>query len=177
MKILKTIGFILLGIIVVALIAGLILPKKINIERTITISAPADSVFSQVSHFHKMNKWSPWSDYDPNMKVSYEGTDGQIGAKSKWEGNKNAGKGYQEIVSLDKNKRIDVNLVFEEPWEAQSDIYYLFNASGNNIKVTWGYNEKTPFPKNLLFALFGMKKALKKDFDKGLSRLKEVCEG
>src|SRR3989304_6767300 len=121
MKIFKNVLTVLISILIIIVVVGLVLPKNVTIERPIAINSPVDSVFVQVSHFRNMSEWSPWKDYDPDMKVTYEGTDGQVGAVYKWEGNGDVGKGSQEITSIEKNKRIDIELSFIEPWESRSD--------------------------------------------------------
>lgn len=176
MKILKRILLVLAILIGTVLITGLIMPKEVNLERMVTINDSLKHVWPQVSNLHSMSVWSPWKDYDPEMEVSYEGTDGTVGAQYHWSGNKSVGTGYQEIAAIDPGKRIDLDLVFQEPWESESNVYFLFEDLGDQTRVTWGYTEPTPVPKNVMMRLMGVEKMLSKEFDKGLSRLKKVCE-
>jgi hypothetical protein len=175
MKALKIIGIVVLFLLVAILIAGLVLPKSISIERTEEIEAPVGKVYPEVRYLKNHESWSPWKDYDPNMEVTYEGTDGEVGAVYKWKGNEEVGSGYQEITSLKPNERVDLDLVFISPWESSAKIYFLFNEEENTL-VTWGYHEETPLPKNVMMRVMGVEKMLSKEFDKGLSRLKEKVE-
>ncbi len=177
MKILKITGIVIIALIMILLIISLVLPKEIKIEQPVVIHAPVEEVFPQVSHLQKMEAWSPWKDYDPDMKVTYEGVDGKVGAIYMWEGNKDVGRGQQEIITLKDNELIEIKLSFFEPWESESDIYFTFDeAAEGKTEVIWGYVEEAPVPKNLMMAAFGVKKSLEKEFDKGLLRLKKVCE-
>jgi uncharacterized protein YndB with AHSA1/START domain len=177
MKILKITGIVIIALIIILLVIAVILPKKVKIEQSVIINAPVEAVYPNISHFKEMEAWSPWRDYDPNMKITYKGEDGKVGAIYMWKGNKDVGSGQQEIVSMKKNQRVDIKLTFFEPWKSESDIYYTLNeVDPGETKVVWGYTEETPIPKNLMFTLFGLKKSLKKEFDKGLARLKIMCE-
>lgn len=176
MKALKITGIILASILGVVIITGLILPKTIELEESVDINAPVDSVFVQVSHFSNFAEWSPWNEYDPDMQIKLEGTEGEVGSKYSWVGNEDVGTGSQTITALDKNKRIDIDLVFITPWESQSKIYYLFNGEGQSTTVTWGYIEKTKLPTNVIMAVMGVKKMLSEEFQKGLGQLKEIAE-
>ena len=124
-----------------------------------------------------MESWSPWKDYDPDMKVSYKGSDGTIGAIYEWIGNEDVGTGSQTIVNIVPNSRIDLKLSFVEPWESESDVYFTFLEKDGNTEVAWGYNEKMPFLVNIPMTLMNVKGMIAKEYDKGLARLKEKCEG
>lgn len=50
MKIIKTILFSILGIIALALVVALVMPKEYAVEREIVINQPKDSVFNYVLH-------------------------------------------------------------------------------------------------------------------------------
>ena len=177
MRVLKITGIIVLAVLMLLMVIALILPKEIKIEQPVVIEASVEHVFPQVSNFKNMEVWSPWKDYDPEMIVTYEGEDGKEGAVYEWSGNKDVGSGQQKIIKLKENERIDIKLSFFEPWNSESDIYFIFNEiDKNKTEVIWGYIEETPIPKNLLFTAFGLKKSLKKEFDKGLNRLKDICE-
>lgn len=175
MRALKVIGGIIGALIAVFLIMGLVLPKEMVVERSVTIDAPATQVFPHILHLEKMDAWSPWNKMDPNMEKSYEGQDGTVGAIARWSGNKDVGVGYQKITAIDPGKQVELDLVFEEPWESQADIYLqLEEAEGT--KVSWGFKTETPIPDNIMMAVMGMRKALSQDFDDGLGMLKEIVE-
>ncbi len=48
MRILKILGFVILGLIALFLILGLILPKDYEVSRDVVIDAPASFVFNHV---------------------------------------------------------------------------------------------------------------------------------
>jgi uncharacterized protein YndB with AHSA1/START domain len=176
MKILKVTGLVLVSIIILFVLAGLILPKEVNLEREIVIEAPVDSVFPMVVSFENFVTWSPWSEYDPHADIRFEGSDGQVGSVYHWSGNDDVGVGSMEIVDLMPNRQIDLKLVFTSPWESESDVYYKFEDAESATKVIWGYSANAPFPTNVVMKLVGMEKMLGKDYDNGLAKLKGMIE-
>ena len=164
------------ALVILLFLAGIIMPKSIEIERSASIDAPVDSVYKQVSILRNMAQWTPWKDYDPDMLVTFEGEDGQVGSVYKWNGNSNVGSGNMEITSVDKNKIVEIKLSYIEPYESSSKIYFLFNGDSLKTNVTWGYFEKVMIPKNVITSIFGVKKMLSKEFDKGLINLTRKCE-
>ncbi|MEM7103616.1 MAG: GyrI-like domain-containing protein [Bacteroidota bacterium] len=176
MKILKLL-LILIGLLVgIGLIAGLVLPKEVNVERSIEIDAPKDIIFEHIGKLENHLAWSPWKELDPNAKYTYEGESGAVGSKAKWEGNKNVGRGEQEITAIKVNERMETKLTFFEPQQGSSDVLYALSDVENGSKVSWSMNFKTPMPSNVMVALMGMKNQIGSDYDKGLASLKALCE-
>ena len=68
MKVLKGILIALVILIAIPLIAAIFVSKDLNYEKSIEIEAPIDHVWEQVNSLQDMDKWSPWNEYDPNMK-------------------------------------------------------------------------------------------------------------
>ncbi|WP_200979033.1 SRPBCC family protein [Echinicola sp. 20G] len=178
MKILKGILFAILGIIVIALVAALFISKEINVEKTVTINKPVEEVFDYVKMLKNQDKFSVWMQMDPNMKKTFSGTDGTVGAVAAWDSqNSEVGKGEQEIISLEDNKRIDYELRFIEPFEANDEAYMLTEeVSGNQTKVVWGFHSVAGYPMNLLMKLMGMEEMLGGQLEEGLQTLKSQME-
>jgi hypothetical protein len=176
MKILKYIGIGIAAIIGIFLIIALFVPKDFTYERSIVINAPKDIIMPQVTSLKKSNAWSPWMEKDPNLKISYEGADGEVGSKSSWKGNDEVGEGNQEITSITPN-RVETKLNFVKPFESTSMSYTQLDEQGAAAtKVTWGFKGSNPYPFNAICLFMDMDAMIGKDFEKGLSRLKAVCE-
>ncbi len=173
MKILKHIGFGILGLVILIVMVGLIASNDFKVEKSITINAPASEIHPYVSNLKRQDEWSVWAAMDPDQKVSYEGVDGQVGSKSMWDG-EITGKGYQEITSVSPT-RIESNLVFTDPYESKAEVYINLESVGSGTKVTWGFDSEMPFPMNI-FLLFG-DMGIGDDFQKGLENLKTKVEG
>ena len=175
-KILKYIGLLLLAVILFLLIAGLFIAKDYHFERSITINAPKEKVWEQVSSFANRNKWSPWAEYDPGMQHTINGTDGTVGAVHKWKGNKEVGSGSETITMIEAPEKIHSILRFYEPYESEANTFITLSAEENATRATWGFNSRFPYPMNTMQLFMDMDKLMDKDFSNGLNKLKQRCE-
>jgi effector-binding domain-containing protein len=174
MKVVKYILIGILAIVALLLIIGLFVPKETKVERSISINAPKDAVMAQIKSLKNMNNWSPWADYDSEMKVEYEGTDGEVGSTSKWEGD-TVGKGSQTITSITED-RVEIDVHFLKPYESKAQAYYNLETEGEGTKVTWGITTHSPYPFNVMSLFMDMDAMIGKDFENGLNKLKVICE-
>ncbi|UFH35044.1 SRPBCC family protein [Flavobacterium acetivorans] len=178
MNIIKKIFFGLLGIIALALIIALFMPKKYSVEREVTINKPIDSVFNYVKYLKNQNEFSVWATIDPNMKSTFKGTDGTVGAISAWESEvKEVGIGEQEITKITEGKRLDFELRFKEPMnDTAMGFMSTEMVSANQTKVKWGINGTIPYPINIMLPFMKMDEMIGKDLQQGLDNLKAKME-
>ncbi len=124
-----------------------------------------------------MDDWSPWVKKDPNMEKKITGTDGEVGAVSYWNGNKEVGEGEQEITKIIPEERIESELRFLKPFASTSDAYLQIDeVDVTNSKVTWGFSGKNKFPMSIMMLFMSMDKMVGKDFESGLSDLKSKLQ-
>lgn len=174
MKILLIV-ILVLAVILVALY--LKAPKSYRVVRRVVIDKPNEAVFAYIRSLKAQNDWSVWSKMDPNVVNTYTGIDGEVGFVSAWEGNKDVGKGEQEIMKITEGSRVDLELRFVKPFKSQAQVYLATSAiSLNQTEVEWGMTGTMPFPMNLFLLFSNMDKTIGKDFEKGLSTLKEILE-
>jgi uncharacterized protein YndB with AHSA1/START domain len=175
MKILKKILIVILCIIAIPFIIALFVKKEYDIHREITINKPVQEVFNYVKFLKNQEQYSKWVRTDPNMKTKLTGTDGAVGFIYAWDGNKDAGKGEQEIKQITENERIDIEVRFEKPMQGVSQTPIVTQAlSANQTKVTWGIKGVNKYPMNFM-NLF-MDKMLGKDVETSLGMLKGILE-
>jgi uncharacterized protein YndB with AHSA1/START domain len=165
-----------LGIIFAILIfIGFALPSKMQVQRSITIEAPARIVFPYVNDLKLFNQWSPWASADPDAQYTFEGPGSGVGARMLW-GSKDpgVGTGVQEIVASDPNRRVEVVLDFGD--QGTSSSYYELESDGGNTIITWGFHSE--FGYDLVERYFGfmMDDMVAAEYDKGLTKLKAVVE-
>ena len=178
MKFLKIFGIIVLAIIILIVLLGIIAPKEYQAERTISINAPKAMVFNHIKYWRNWQAWSPWAEQDPEMTVTVEGTDGEVGSMYKWIGDPDVtGKGEMTNTGLKEGEEIVYHLHFIEPWESESDGYVrLKESESGGIIVAWGFQGEMPFPFNILMLFSSMDDMIGPDFEKGLSLLKGIVE-
>ena len=113
MKFLKKIFVLLITLVGFVLIIALFVKKDFKVSRSIEINRVASDVFDYISYLKNHENFAVWQSKDPNVKISYSGTDGGEGAIYKWDSDvEDVGAGEQEIMKIDKNKPIISRLNF-----------------------------------------------------------------
>lgn len=177
MSTLKKIGIGLLIIIAIPLIAGLFIDKEVTYEKSILINAPIEIIWLHVNSLSALDKWSPWNDYDPNMKKEFSGTDGEIGATQSWESTvEKVGKGSQTITKIEPPFLLETDLKFYVPYESEAKGYIKLANENGETKVTWGFSSEMPYPFNVSKLFMNMEKMMGEDWQNGLTKLKKLCE-
>ncbi len=176
MKIIKyLLGFIVL-LIVVTLIYASTLEKSKLVEQSITINKPSTEIFNYIKLYKNQLKYSVWSEMDPNTKREFSGTDGQLGSIHKWESeHEQVGYGSMELTKIEEDKRLEWNLIFTKPFQAQSTPYMNTNMlDSNSTQVVWGCDMTIPFPFNIF--LEDESEKLSNQFATSLDKLKSILE-
>ncbi len=177
MKILKGIGLFIVAIIALVLIIALFVKKDYKVEREVTINKPKQQVFDYIKMLKNQNNYSKWAMMDPNMKKEYRGTDGTVGFVSAWEGNKEVGKGEQEIKGITEGQRMDFEIRFEKPFKSVANGYMTNEALGETqTKVKWAFAGNMPYPMNAMQLFMNMDKSIGGDLQTGLDNLKALLE-
>jgi len=177
MKIIKKILLGIVLIIALLLVAGLFMRKDYMVERDIVIKKPNQVVFDYVKILKNQQNYSTWTNSDPNTKITYTGTDGTVGAVSAWSGNKDVGKGEQEIKKITEGQRIDVELRFIEPFEGRADAYFITEAiDSTQTKIKWGIKGEDKYPMNIMQLFINYDDMMGTQFEAGLKNLKTVLE-
>lgn len=177
MKILKKILYVLLAIIVLWLLVAAVVSGDVKYEKSISINATPDKVWSHTNSVRAIDEWSPWNDKDPNLKKEWSGSTGQVGEKMSWEGNSNVGKGSQTLTKIDPTaKRIDTEMKFLNPYESEGQAYVIVVPEGSGSKAIWGFTSQIPYPFSVMKIFMNMEEAVGKDYQIGLERLKNLSE-
>lgn len=171
-----TLLYILAGIVLLVIILGIIAPKSYKVSRSIDIKQNIYKTFEYLKSLKKQDEWSPWGKRDPNMKKEFTGIDGEVGAISKWEGNKEVGSGEQEITNIVDKQLIESQLRFLKPFKSTSDAFLKVIEIEEGTRVTWGFKGKNKFPMSIMMLFMSMEKMIGKDFEEGLQSLKEILE-
>jgi hypothetical protein len=147
-----------------------------EVTRSKTIAAPPALVHGFVDDFHRWPTWSPWEEIDPNMKRDYSGPEAGVGARYAWQGNRKAGKGHMEIVDSSP-ERVEVRLIFEKPFKGDNKVVFdLKPQDGGGTDLTWTMHGSNKGMASVFTKVFGMDRMVGKDFEKGLTRLKNAAE-
>ncbi len=166
-----------IGAIVVILLAVIATrPSIYHVDRSITITAPADVVFAQVVDFKNFGAWSPWDKLDPNMKKTFDGPERAVGASYTWVGNDEVGEGQMTITELRENEFVGQKLEFIKPFASVAESSFTLVAERENTTLTWAMDGKNDFLGKAFGLMMDMDKMIGADFEKGLASLKTIAE-
>jgi uncharacterized membrane protein len=175
MRIIKKILLFIVAIIALFLIVALFVSKDYKVEKSITINKPKTEIFNYIKSLKNQDNFSKWASLDPSMKKSSRGTDETVGFTTMWEGNKDVGKGEQEIKKIEEGKRIDFELRFEKPMKDIAQAYMTTDSvAPNQTLVKWGLTGHMTYPMNIMGLV--MDKMVGGDFEVGLANLKALQE-
>jgi hypothetical protein len=173
MKALKIVGIILLVIVAIGLVAVLMQPAQGHIEKSIVISAPASSVFAEVSDFQKFNVWSPWAKMDPEAKQTVEGASASVGHKMSWDGPK-TGTGSMWTEESKENEYVKNGMKFG----GSETTYYsefILTPEGEGTKITWTYDGANEgLGGKAMWLVMGS--MMGSQYEEGLNDLKKIVE-
>jgi len=171
---LKKILIGIVGVVVVLLLIGFVLPGTMEVTKSITINAPASYAFEEVNNLQNNDKWQYWNNlYKGKMTVAYGDIKSGVGAVSEWDGEE-SGKGKMTITESIPDKSIKVDLDFMEHGTAKT--WYTFESEGEGTKITTGFSSDMGMnPIGRWMGLL-MKPEMEKAFDYNLTKLKEIAE-
>lgn len=169
---------LLLGVVVLIVLCvgvGFLLPRTAHVERSIAINARPATVFTVLNGFRQFAQWSPWAEYDPHMKLSFEGPPAGVGARYIWVGNEQVGTGSQEILESTPYRFIKLKLVFGDfPGEFVSS--YSLEPEGEGTRLTWAFD--ADYGNSVMGRYFGLlsDSMIGPDYTRGLEKLKTFAE-
>lgn len=169
-------------LIVVALaIVGLLVyastkPDELRVERSLSIRAPAATIFPLVNELSAWKQWSPYEAKDPNMQHRYEGPASGVGAKMAWVGNNQVGEGSLQISESQPDRKVVMQLEFLKPMKTRNVAIFDFASSGDTTTVSWAMEGKANFVSKLMSVFFDMDEMIGGDFEQGLRNLQKLTE-
>lgn len=175
MKLLKKIGLAIATLVLALLVAALFIKKEYTVERTVTVNRSTNEVFQFIRYTRNQDQYNKWIMSDPAVKKEYKGTDGTKGFIYAWDGNRDVGKGEQEITDIREGDRIDFYLRFIRPFEGKENAWMITRPlSADETSIKWGMRGRSTYPLNLV-NLF-VPSVLGKDLETSLNTLKHVLE-
>lgn len=174
MKIIVRILIVLVIIIAIPLIIAAFVTNDYAVAREITINKPRQEVFDYLKTLKNQDSYNKWIMMDPQMKKEMRGTDGTVGFVYAWDSEK-AGKGEQEIKSIQEGEQLNCQIRFIKPYEGLATTQMTTETvEGNSTKVKWAMEGKSAYPMNIM-NLF-IDDVLGKDLEASLVNLKNALE-
>lgn len=175
MRIVRNVLIGLAALVGLFLIVGFFLPRNVIVEREVVINAPPEAVYPHISSLQAFSEWSPWGDLDPEMQVTYSGSDTGVGNVMEWTSDHpNVGTGRQEIVETVENRSVRTALDFGDMGTAQA--WWQLEPEGTGTRVVWGLDaDMGSGPIGRWFGLM-MDGLVGADYERGLARLQDIVE-
>jgi len=169
-------GLLLISsLLVIFLIAGMMLPEKIQIESNVVINAPIEKIYSQTTDYKAMAKWYSWSVKDKNIEYTYEGETTGKGAIMHWRSQVDEiGVGSQKIIEADKYKTVKNIIAISGMPRAYS--IFKINELDKGIELTWLFDMRTGYNIPARIKALSMKDDIKEHYSQSLQRLKVAME-
>src|SRR3981189_2471259 len=172
---------VIIAVVLAVAIAGVLIlaatkPDTLRVQRTITVSAPAEKLFPLINDFHQWRTWSPYEHKDPEMNRTYSGAESGKGAVYAWDGNNNVGSGRMEILETSVPSKIRIKLDFFKPFEGHNTAEFTMLPQGDATNVTWLMQGPAPFMGKIMHWFINMDRMVGKDFEIGLANLKRLTE-
>jgi len=178
---LKKVSLVVVISVFILTAAGLFLPSRVHVERSIGIMRPAVTVFTVLNGYRSFMAWSPWADHDPDLTYEFSGPEAGVGARMNWSGDPRlVGSGWQEITESQPNRLLRMHLNFD--YQGAADSYFQLNQQPGGVRVTWGFDadllEGQGWFSGVLARYFGLffDQWIGTDYELGLARLKTYLE-
>jgi len=170
-----------LALVFVLLVAAIFIiaafkPSSFTVQRTATIQAAPEKIFSLINDYHNWTVWSPWEKLDPNMKRTFTGPPAGTRSAYEWDGNSKAGKGRMEIMESVPGSKVGIKLDFIKPIEGHNNVQFNLQPNGNSTIVTWTMSGPVSFPGKVMTVFVSMDKMIGGDFETGLANMKAAAE-
>src|SRR5215470_14369321 len=176
---LKILG-IVAGVGVLAIIGLLVyaatFPDTFQVQRMQRINASPEKIFPLINNLHGMNTWNPFSEADPEIKITYTGPESGKGARYEWTGNSKVGQGSIEVIDVAAPSRVALRLDMLKPIEGHNTVVFTLAPNGSGTDVTWAMTGERPFIGKVMDAVFNMDRMVGGQCEKGLDKLKMIAE-
>jgi effector-binding domain-containing protein len=180
MRLLKRLGWILLGIIIFLLLVSFFLPATVRIERSKYIPASPSTVYGLLNNLKTYDDWMPWNRIDPQMQKTYGPLSEGQGASYSWSSaNKKVGSGTLTITGSLPDKQVLTSLQFGDMPATIGG--WNLTPQDTGTLVNW-YMDAKMTGTNPFYSMMGkymglfMDKMVGPDFEQGLDSLSDLAQ-
>lgn len=169
-------AIILAAVVVAAIAAILLVPRVVEYAEEISINAPVAEVYENIRLQDRLMRWSAWPT-ETKSECAVEGQDGMVGARTVFL--RPGGReqfGYQEVTSLEANRRVELRLTSQGPPQAPVLAFELEPLPQGATRVILRFRNVIPRPFNVMLRLIGIVRWTRSMHRKDLDGLKRFSE-
>ncbi len=149
--------------------------KPYAVVRSVSIQAPTSRVHAMIADLRAWVLWSPWEGRDVGVARRFSEVAAGAGAWFEWEGNFKAGKGRMEILE-DSDDGVLIDMIWERSVASEQQLSFRLEPEGDGTKVTLTTHGEISGAFRVVAYLFPMSRIHGPTFERGLARLKAICE-
>jgi hypothetical protein len=166
----------ILVVIVALLVFAATRPNSFRVQRSITIRASQEKVFSLINDLHSWEAWSDDSGGDGTVQKIYSGPARGTHAVAEWHGSGRAGAAKMMIIESVAPTKVSVKVDWLKPFEAHNLNEFTIHTQGDETEVTWGIQASNLYAMKVIGIFVNMQSAFGTHMESGLKNLKSVAE-
>lgn len=170
----------ILGVIVTLVAAfvliGFLLPRKIEVERSLVTSAPPEAIYPLVADLERWPDWQAWNkEMDPTVTYTFSDPSVGEGAWYEWKGEK-LSTGRVALTGVETNRSVDYTVDFAGSGANPGTMEFVSVGKEPRTNVVWSFRCDMGFSPVGRYVGLMMRGMLEQDFDTGLANLKKLAE-
>lgn len=157
------------AVLVAAVVLGILVfvPSHTRVERKLDIAASTETVYSLLSSNSGFQRFNPYCDTDPDLKIELFGPEEGVGSAFRFSGKE--GSGTQTITAIEPNRSVKMHI--DLGFMGQPEQHFLLKPTSAGTEVTWRVDMEFGF--NVMGRIFGLfaEGILGDTYQRGLSNL------
>ena len=170
------IAIFVLVVVVTLLVIAATKPNSFRVERSITIHASPERVFSFINDLHSWEAWSGDNEGDGTVQKIFSGPATGTGAMAEWHGRGRTGAAKMIITDSVVPRKVSVKVDWLRPFEAHNLNEFTIYAQGGETQVVWSIQASSLYVMKVIGIFVNMESAFGKHMESGLKNLKSVAE-
>jgi len=170
------IALFVLVVIVTLLVIAATKPNSFQVDRSITIHASPERVFSLIDDLHSWEAWSGDNEGDGRAQKIFSGPASGTGAMAEWHGSGRTGAAKMIITESVVPSKVSVKVDWIKPFEAHNLNEFTIHAQGSETKVVWNIQASNLYAMKVNGIFVKIESAFGKHMESGLNNLKRVAE-
>lgn len=163
-------------VILILLVFAATKPNSFRVQRSITIHASQQRVFSCINDLHSWETWSADNLGDATVQKTYRGPASGTGAQAEWHGSGHAGAAKMTILESVAPSKVSVQVDWLKPFVAHNVNEFTIHPKGEETEVTWTIQASNLYAMKVIGIFVNMESEFAKHMDSGLKNLKSTAE-
>ena len=145
-------------------------------QRSITIHASQEEVFSLINDLHSWDAWSDDSGGGGTVPKTYTGPASGVGAAAEWNGSGRAGAAKMLITESVVPSKVSVQVDWIKPFRAHNLNEFTIHAQGDDTQVAWSIQASNLYAMKLIGIFVNIESQFGQHMESGLNNLKRAAE-